>query len=190
MDKREIVSVGIQWSLDLAHVLDDWSDYLTIIQYAHNSTPTKSTTFAPQEIVFGRSHYRLEPYKFSDNLPEEYMRYMENRQKLMKIAIRRRSGRYDQIRQRAAYKKVNAMKLDKLQEIEIEIGHWVLWNISEHFVGNKQKFGPKWVGPYEVVDKFNDGQSFTLQVIPTKTKLPIQNRYQTQSYEPSQCSET
>ncbi len=44
----------------------------------------------------------------------------------------------------------------------------VLWNINSHYHGNKKKFGPKWVGPYEITDIFNRGANYEITLIPMK----------------------
>ncbi|MCP4143055.1 MAG: hypothetical protein GY755_22655, partial [Chloroflexi bacterium] len=44
----------------------------------------------------------------------------------------------------------------------------VLWNINSHYHGNKKKFGPKWVGPYEIIKIFNNGANYTICLIPLK----------------------
>ena len=62
------------------------------------------------------------------------------------------------------------------KDSEIEVGQKVLWNINASFAGNKRKLGPRWIGPYEVVKVFNDGQSLRIKVIdlpPEDTANPM-----------------
>ncbi len=53
---------------------DDCSDYLSIIQYTYNSSPTAMTGYSPMNIVFGVNEYELpNKYKFDPALPHNYI---------------------------------------------------------------------------------------------------------------------
>ena len=43
----------------------------------------------------------------------------------------------------------------------------VLWNINAlRLIGSEKKLTTKWVGPYEIVEMFNEGQSIRIKPIP------------------------
>ena len=45
-----------------------------------------------------------------------------------------------------------------------------MWNVNAKYSGNAKKLGPKWIGPYEIVEIFNEGQNYKLRVIPLPPK--------------------
>ena len=137
---------------------DDWSDYLSIIQYTYNTTPNKMTSYSPMHIILGRDDYAIEEYTFNSDNPREYIDFMADRQGIVHQRARERQNVYDQMRQ-SHHNKDRSKK-------QCEIGDKVLWNIGKQLSGSKKKLGPKWVGPYEVVDIFNDYQSYTIRIIP------------------------
>ena len=87
---------------------------------------------------------------------------MINRQTIIKNHAYEKQKIYDAMRKHQSDKR----KTSKAQEYALY--QRVLWNINSHYHGNKKKFGPKWVGPYEITDIFNDGASFELKIIPMR----------------------
>ena len=156
--KERLSLISYDGGLNFVTGEDDWSDYLPIIQYTYNSTPNRMTTYAPLDIVIGRNDYKLAEYKFDPNQPKAYIDYLVNRQTIIRRNANERQRIYDELRQ----KSYNKDKTDK----EYGIGDKVLWNINTQFTGNKRKLGPKWIGPYEIIDIFNDKQNYKLRVIP------------------------
>ncbi len=87
---------------------------------------------------------------------------MANRQKIIRNNAYEKQKIYDKMRKDFADSK-NTSKAD-----DYEKHQRVLWNINSHYHGNKAKFGPKWVGPYEITDIFNDGANYEITLIPMK----------------------
>ena len=58
----------------------------------------------------------------------------------------------------------------KTSQQEYHVFQRVLWNVNAKYSGNAKKLGPKWIGPYEIVDIFNEGQNYKLRVIPLPPK--------------------
>ena len=158
--KERLSLIAYDGGLTFVDGTDDWSLYINIIQYTYNSTPCAATTYAPSYLIFGRNNYNIPQYDFNPDNPKEYIDYMINRQVIIRNEAAQKQAIYDQLRKKQWDKNRKEMKL--------EIGHWVLWNINAHFVGNRKKLGPKFVGPYEIVNIFNEEQTFTLRVIPDK----------------------
>ncbi len=138
---------------------DDWADYLGIIQYTYNSTPNRMTTFSPMRIILGHDAYQFPKFKFDPSKPEQYIRYMANRQAIIKNDANEQQRIYDQYRQKQSDK-------GRDSSLHYRLNQRVLYNINSHFVGNAHKLGPKWVGPYEITQIFNNGQNYELKVIP------------------------
>ncbi|MCP5098791.1 MAG: transposase family protein [Chloroflexi bacterium] len=138
---------------------DDWSDYLGLIQYTYNCTPNSMTTYAPMRIVLGHDPYHFPRYTFDPSMPEQYMRYMAHRQAIILKDANTQQRVYDEYRKKHIDK-------SRDQSLHYRLHQRVLYNINSHFVGNAHKLGPKWVGPYEITQIFNDGQSYELTVIP------------------------
>ena len=135
---------------------DDWARYLPAIQYAYNSTPNRMTTYSPRDIVFGEQPRSVHDYSFTASTPSEYVEYLQKRQKILLQTANAAQRRYDRLR-RAKYAKQRRAK-------PFEPGTKVLWNIHAQFKGNLKKLGPRWIGPYEVVETFNNGQSLTVKL--------------------------
>ena len=165
--KERLSVIAYDGGLNFVDGDDDWSDYIDIIQYTWNVEPNKMTDTAPHKIVFGQEPFRIPPYKFDPDKPEDYIKYMANRQSIIKKKALEKQKIYDDLRK---------MQYDKKRKDKTyQIGEWVLWNINAHFVGNRSKLGPKWIGPYEIIDKFNDGQNFKIRSIPSSPENDVPN---------------
>ena len=156
--KERLSVLAYDGQLNFVGGADDWSDYLSIIQYTYNATPNRMTSYSPMDIVLGRDDYQLNEYKFDPDKPQAYVEFLAKRQEMMKLSARRQSKEYDEIRAKTYNK--NRNKSDD----EYEIGQRVLWNIGKQ--NPTGKLGAKWIGPYEIVDIFNNYGSFKLKVIP------------------------
>ena len=188
--KERLALIAYDEAKDFINGEQNWSDYLSIIQYTYNSTPNKMTTYSPMHIVLGRDDYTIKEYSFNTNNPKEYIDFMANRQGIIQYRARERQNVYDKLRQNS-YNKNRSKK-------RCEIGDKVLWNINHHLIGSQKKLGPKWVGPYEVVDIFNDYQKCRIwimplppleannpmnpQKIPKRTQSQARNRHQIQEF--------
>ena len=162
--KERLTLISYDGGLNFVNGEDDWADYLGIIQYTYNSTPNLATTYSPMDIVIGRNDYELKDYVHDPTDKSEYARYMTDRQRIIKADVAQKQAKYDKIR-----KEKHEQDIDEEQLKAYEIGQKVLWNINSQFHGNKQnkhKLGPKWIGPYEIVQIFNEYQNYRLRVIP------------------------
>ena len=157
--KERLCVIAYDGAMNFVDGTDDWADYLSIIQYTYNTTPTRMTTYSPMRIVLGHDAYHFPKFKFDPSKPEEYLRYMANRQAIIMNDAEEQQRIYD------AYRKQQHDKNRNLK-LHYELHQRVLYNINSHFVGNAHKLGPKWVGPYEITAMFNEGQSYELTVIP------------------------
>ena len=157
--KERLCVIAYDGAKNFVDGTDDWSDYLSIIQYTYNTTPTRMTTYSPMRIVLGHDAYHFPKYRFDPSKPEEYLRYMANRQAIIMNDAEEQQRIYDEYRKKQYDSNRNLT-------LKYEQGQRVLYNINSHFVGNAHKLGPKWVGPYEITAIFNEGQSYELKVIP------------------------
>ena len=162
--KERLALIAYDEAKNFVDGTDDWSEYLPIIQYTYNSTPNKMTTYSPMDIVLGVNDYEIDEYIFDPENPKEYIDYLANRQAVLKYRANERQTVYDKIR-------LNNYK-NKKKIKQYQVGDKVLWNASVRFSGNKRKLGPRWVGPYEIIKIFNNGQSYKIKEIP----LPIFQR--------------
>ena len=155
--KERLRLISYDCGLNFADGTDDWSDYLGVIQYSWNTTPSEALTFSPQHIVIGRDDYRFDYTKIPTD-KVEYANYLRNRRQILWKKALLRQEKYDNLRK---------LRYDKKKENNqpLEIHQKVLWNINSSFVGNRRKFGQRWVGPYEVVKVFNDGNNYRIRII-------------------------
>ena len=156
--KERLSLISYDGGLDFVSGENDWSDYLDIIQYTYNTTPNKMTTYSPMNTLLGRDDYKLPPYKFNSDNPKGYIDYLVKRQAVLHRDANVKQRVYDELRQKSYNKRQSKVDYQKFQR--------VLWNINHKYSGNAKKLGPKWIGPYEIIDIFNDGQSYKLRVIP------------------------
>ena len=154
--KERLRCVAYDGGLNFVDGVDDWADYLPIIQYAYNTTPNRMTSYSPMKLIFGGDRKSFFEYQFDDTLPGEYVDWLRKRQRILWRSAAAVQSKYDAQRLRSFSKGKHAAP--------IEVGSQVLWDINAQFVGNESKFGPRWIGPYEVVESFNDGQSFTVRL--------------------------
>ena len=110
------------------------------------------------DIVLGVDQHSLSDYSFDPAQPKDYIDYMIKRQTILRRNANEKQRIYDTLRKKSFDK--------NQQQKDYEVGQKVLWNINANYVGNKRKLSAKWIGPYEIVSIFNDGQSYTLKVIP------------------------
>ena len=158
--KERLSCIAYDGSLNFVSGLDDWSDYLSVIQYTYNSTPNRMTTYSPMNIILGRDAYKLPKYKFDSNQPKAYTDYLIARQRVIYRDVNAKQLVYDEMRRKLQDKKKSNYKYQLFQR--------VLWNVNARHTGNRKKFGPKWIGPYEIISIYNDGQNYTLRPV----KLP------------------
>ena len=157
--KERLSLISYDGGLDFVSGENDWSDYLDIIQYTYNTTPNKMTTYSPMNIVLGRDDYKLPPYKFDIKNPREYIDYLVKRQAVLHRDANAKQRAYDEMR-------VKSYNNKKRSKTDYQKFQRVLWNINAKYSGNAKKLGPKWIGPYEIIDIFNEGQSYKIRVIP------------------------
>ena len=167
--KERLRLISYQLGLNFADGTDDWSDHLGIIQYSYNTSPNRATTYSPQEIILGRNDYQLD-FSIIPTDHSEYVDYLAKRQRILHKQVVSDNKKYDENRKKSADR-------DRTDST-LEIGQKVLWNINSSFTGNKKKFGPRWVGPYEVIDIFNDGNNYKIRVIelPPEEAMKAMNR--------------
>ena len=45
---------------------DDWTEFLPLIQWSYNTTPSRMTNHSPQEIIFGQTHDTIPKMPFEE----------------------------------------------------------------------------------------------------------------------------
>ena len=151
--KERLNCIAFDGGLNFVEGLHDWSDYLSVIQYTYNSTPNRMTTYSPMNIILGIDAYQIPRYTFDPNQPKAYTDYLIARQRIIHKNTNAKQLVYNEMRQKAQNKK---------KTYTFHMFQRVLWNVNARHTGNKRKFGPKWIGPYEITAIFNEGQSYTL----------------------------
>ena len=106
-------------------------------------------------IILGKDAYEFPRYTFDPNQPKAYTDYLIRRQRIMHQDTNAKQIIYNEMRERAQNK-------NKKKSYTFQMFQRVLWNVNAKNTGNCKKFGPKWIGPYEIIAIFNEGQNFTL----------------------------
>lgn len=140
---------------------DDWVKYLHVIMHAYNTTSNQMTSYAPTEIIFGRNlklpidHALAVP---TDRVrsPAEFIEYMANRRRIIVGNANAVQEQYDAIRKRQHDKK------RKKAHHSLKVGDYVYYDVAQRYVGNVKKLSENYIGPWEIVEIFNDGQNFRL----------------------------
>ena len=159
--KERLRLIAYDGSLDFISGQDDWSEYLPFIQYTYNTTPNRMTSYAPMTLVTGNDVRKMEDAEFDGDCPRSYLEYLRARQEILRNKALHQQQKYDDIRLRTFNK-------DR-REDDYEVGQKILWNVNaQHnaITGNQQKFGPRWLGPYEIMEIKHEGQSFRIKAIP------------------------
>ena len=132
------------------------------IQHAYNTTTNQMTKYAPSEIIYGQklplqidnSLGQLDD--FEGKTPEEFIRYMATRRDIIIGNANDTQKKYDVIR-----KKAYDLQRKKTT-LELKVGDYVYYDISQRYVGNRKKLTANFVGPWEVTQIFNDEQNVRL----------------------------
>ena len=169
--KERLALIAYDGGLDFVTGEHDWSDYLGVIQYTYNTTPNKMTSYAPMHVLLGKDAYRLPPYNFDPKDPKGYIDYLVRRQTIIHNDANEKQRIYDQLREKSYNKNTSTE--------EYHVHQQVLWNVNSRYHGNARKLGKKWIGPYEIIEIFNNGQSCKLKILPLppKDKNNIMNQH-------------
>ena len=155
--KERLALIAYDGGLDLLNE-DDWSPYLNVIAYAYNTSPNRMTKVAPHSIILGINPQQMRPFdslKFDPRTPLDYMKWQSQR-----VAIIRNKA----INSQRAYDLNRKRRYDRTSTSDkYEVGSTVMYNISSSRKGNKRKLQPNWVGPFEIIEVWNEGQSYKIR---------------------------
>ena len=56
-------------------------------------------------------------------------------------------------------------------------GEEVMYNISSRFKGNVKKLIPNFIGPYEIVRSFNDGQNYDIRNVQDQSEITVHRKH-------------
>ena len=79
---------------------DNWTHYLSFIQYKYNTTPNRITSYAPFDIIHGHSPNNPINIEFDPSHPEDYRKYINARISMIKRNANKKQTKYDEIRKR------------------------------------------------------------------------------------------
>ena len=143
---------------------DDWVEYLPLIQWNYNTTPTYMTNHAPQEIIFGNRYNEKSKYKLPNldtfdpsRHPTDYIEHMNNRRNIIENDTRKYQRYYDE--QRTKHKEIYS---EDNPNPKFKVGQFVMCYTGDQLVGNVKKLTTNWQGPYEIIRLSNDGQIATI----------------------------
>ena len=153
--KERLALIGFDSGLHFEDGSDDWSTYLNVIQYKYNTSPNRMTSYTPFDIIFGFSPFTPLNMEFDPALPQDYIDYMIQRMAIIRGDAKLVQKAYDEIRKKSYDK--------KRKKNDLAVGDLVLYDVSHKYVGNDKKLKPNFIGPFEIVKIFNDGQN--VQVI-------------------------
>ena len=165
--KERLALIAYDSGLNMFKGEVDWSDYLDLIQYMWNNSVSSSTGHAPRDLLLPPLKKWLKPLVVSKDFPSYFKRYMHGRMELIRNRAKLKQKHYDKLREKAWDKKhFKSLKKPDRKTFQYEIYQRVLWNINAfRSQGSAAKLNAKWVGPYEIAEIFNDGQSIRLRVI-------------------------
>ena len=146
--KERLTLISIDLGLNFVDGIDDWDDYIYLIQHSYNSTPNSMTKYSPNKIIFGKDLKlnidRLNDDDITAKTPDEYIRMMENNRAVIQKKAVQHQSRYDIIRSKTYNK-------NRPELIKYSIGDKVLMNVKRRYVGNRRKFTATWIGPFEII---------------------------------------
>ena len=161
--KERLALLAYDGGLNFVNGDDDWTDYLNIIQYTYNTTPNRMTSFAPSTIILGYSPCNPIDVEFTGNEPQKYIDYMTNRLIIVRDTANIKQTIYDKLRKRTYDKKKKA--------VDLEVGDYVLYDVSSRYTGNTKKLLPNYVGPFEIIQMKNEGNTLTLRDVFNKDNV-------------------
>jgi hypothetical protein len=131
------------------HFDKTWDKCLALAEFAYNNSYQASLKMAPFEALYGRRcHTPLNCSQAGERTlfgPKLVQEVEEN------VAVIRENLRAAQMRQKSYHDKAKALR-------EFEVGNYVYLKVSPtkgvHRFGVKGKLAPRYIGPYEVTEKF------------------------------------
>ncbi len=157
--KERLALIAYDLDLDLldGKVMNDWSIYLNVIQYTYNTLPNVMTAHSPFDLILGQSRMKPLTIEFQEKHPIEYRRYMDNRMAILHGDANYAQGKYDEQRRR---------QYDRNRKpIHFEVGDHVVYDVTPGKKGNRRKLEETWVGPYEVIAVWNNGNNAQIREI-------------------------
>ena len=133
---------------------DNWDEYIPLIQHSYNSTPNNITKYSPNKIIFGNDFKlyldRINNIQSTKTTPSEFIKMMKYNKSIITNNAIFNQDKYDKIR-------IKTFNKHRKIPFEYNVGDNVLINIKRRYVGNKSKFTPTWIGPFEIIH-INDKQ--------------------------------
>ena len=155
--KERLNAIAIEFDYNFVDSIDDWDDFVPIIEFIHNHQKHRATKMAPFQLATGRQPLDLQAYKLGlkDYLPrikdKDYVSYFKT---LVTVMEQDRSNAtanqvyYDVMRKESHDK--------KFIHKEFKIGDKVLVSIKDRYVGNNAKLQQLFDGPFKVIDKIHN----------------------------------
>ena len=165
--KERLVLLAIDREEDLINGSLDWSQYLGIIQFIYNNTPNQMTDEAPSTMILG---FNQPLFDIDENDPE-HIKYLVKtpKQYIERLNIRRRiiqnKAKIQQIHYNKLRTKNNKKQKQGINQTDLEVGDYILYDVVKADFGNKNKLIQKWVGPYEITEIRNKGQNLKIRAI-------------------------
>ena len=138
---------------------DNWADVIPSLMMAYRKTPHSATGYAPFTLLFGREmrapiDVGLVP---TEEVPKSTKEYIQNVIDNLKTA-----HEISQINLEHAQERYKSYHDRNAREVKFQIGQKVLKNNFKVLPGKARKLTPKWVGPYIVIESF-DNNTYKLQ---------------------------
>ena len=127
----------------------DWVNWLSMAEWAYNTSEHSSTGFTPFELVYGRPPPKLLPYEHGTTAVQAVEDELKDREHILTLA--RENLREAQTRMK--------MYADKKQtEREFEVGDWVYLRLRPYrqvtvAVRRNLKLAPRYFGPYQIIQR-------------------------------------
>ena len=161
---------------------DQWPALLSTIEFAHNSLPHMSTKLSPFEVDTGRTP-RIGLNIVNNNINsnnQDVISLVEKKQQILQQAIlelkkaqERQKKYYDSKRRNVFFRpgdfvflSTKNLNLKHLKENELDSDH-----------ANKRKFLPRWIGPFEVLERlYETSNNYRLKLPPHMSRVhPVFN---------------
>ena len=138
---------------------DDWAEYLPLIQWSYNTTPSRMTNHSPQEIIFGQSKDEVPQMPTDEELrvptnPAKYIEYMNKRRNIIESKANKYQQFYDE--DRTKYRNVIS---NNNPATKFQVGDLVMYYTGDQNVGNVKKLSSNWLGPFEITRIYNSGMN-------------------------------
>jgi transposase InsO family protein len=158
----------------LAKIIDDtqrdWCEVVPLVMAAYRATPHDTTGYSPNKVIFGRENrmpldlmFPPPPGDPVEQLPDDYVRALEERLRAAYEAVRQNTGA-------AAARRKDSYDVGIGKKVDLQQGDYVWYFYPRRRVGLSPKWQSWYTGPYRIISLID---SHCVKIQKTRRSKPL-----------------